>query len=94
MPDIELNDFKGCSETHTKRAAMSISMFRERPHAAVPSAANITAVWLAPRRPMTLQSLPYSGVNVHVARRYLDDYLMRMIKRPWHLTYAVPSQLA
>lgn len=46
-------------------------MFLEKPQAAVPRAAKNTAVWFAPRRPIALHNLPYSGVNVQVARRYL-----------------------
>lgn len=46
-------------------------MLLEKPHAAVPSAAAITAVWLAPLRPKTLHKRPYSGVKVQTANKYL-----------------------
>lgn len=72
-------------------------MLLERPHAAVPTAAKATAIWFAARRPITLQSRPYSGVNVQVASRYLAPHgnaERARGKRRSIITYAVPSQLA
>lgn len=48
-------------------------MFVDRPQASVPIPEKKIAVCIAPRRPKILQSRPYRGVNVHVARRYLKE---------------------
>lgn len=53
----------------TNLAATSISRLVLSPQSSVPRAAKNTATWLAPRRPSTLDSRPYKGVNVQVARR-------------------------
>lgn len=57
----------------TNREAINICMLTDKPHAKMPKAAKMTAVWLAPRRPITPHSLPYSGVKVHVASKYLSN---------------------
>ena len=55
----------------TNLAAMSISMLVDRPHIRTPRPQKNKAVWLALFRPNTLHRRPYSGVKLHVARRYL-----------------------
>lgn len=68
----------------TKRAAMSISRLVDNPQQSVPIPAKKTAVWFAPRRPMTLERRPYRGVKVHIARRYLET--RQAYEKLWEVT--------
>ena len=61
-------------------------MLGDNPQATVPSPANSTAVWLAPRLPITLHNRPYSGVNVHVARSCLGTVTVSMLPQEHNLS--------
>lgn len=81
----------------TKRENISIFILFDSPHARIPTAAKKTAEWWAPRLPIALQRRPYSGVNVHVARRYLSMMRFRdsaqIIGDLWYLRRAEPTSL-
>ena len=88
--------FLARSRGRTNREAISISILFERPLMRTPRHANSKAAWLAPFRPKTLQRRPYKGVNVHAAKRYLEQCLpMRTVYDQCNqTTHDVPSHPA
>ena len=76
---------------------MSIYMLVDRPHIITPRAEKNRAVWLALFRPKRLHRRPYSGVKLHVARRYLVCTVSGssvVYEEGVPGTHDVPSQLA
>jgi hypothetical protein len=79
----------------TNLATISIYMLVDRPHIITPRAEKNRAVWLALFRPKRLHRRPYSGVKLHVARRYLDALSVGVaLYEQVPATHDVPSQLA